>query len=152
MRHTWENQWQAPKYTLIEQQLCLDSYWRKAHFSVWLRAYCLWMLINLFSVYGHTHTWPSCPVLCRSPLSPLPSLPHPHCSSLTTPEYTWATWSMECNLCFQILIWHFYPLVIKIVNCPLVSAIKRQLWIFPLLFIQTLYNVVCLNLRWNLYK
>ncbi len=51
---------------------------------------------------------------------------------------------------FQILNRHFLNLVIKFLVCSLVSP-GIQAWIFPLLFIHTLYAAVCLNSRWILH-
>ncbi len=79
---------------------------------------------------GRTHT----------PLSPHTAAVWPSLSTLELPDLWSATcvfeyWTIIFSSCNYFFIALWYP------------RSKRQLWILPLLFIQTLHAFVCLNLR-----
>ncbi len=62
---------------------------------------------------------------------------HSHRSSLTRPEHDRATWSIECNLYFQIMKCRFFHLVMKLFSC---SVILKSVADFS----TALYlNIVC---------
>ncbi len=56
------------------------------------------------------------------PPCPLPADLHSHCSSLTAPEHAWAVWSTESDPYFYL---NFFHLLIKFLNCSLVSALYK---------------------------
>ncbi len=90
------------------------------------------------------HTMPK--HVCQPPCHP----------ALTLLQSNWAwarlsTWSMECDPHCQIMNHLFFHLAIVTLLVGY-SRSKRQLQIFSLLFIWTLFAAICLNLRWILPK
>ncbi len=76
-----------------------------------------WDLGHTFGHLARTVPKHVCP---SSPPPLFPTGPHSHHCSLTRPEHTWTTWSMECDPYFYS---HVFHLVMTLFNYFLVSAI-----------------------------